>query len=199
MKKSGKKGLISQAQSFNLKKGLIICGILAIIGVGIVLISRASIPVYKTNWAFWGPRIAKCESGGRYNAQNSISTASGKYQFLDSTWNNYAGYPKARLAPPEIQEQKAYETFLRRGTQPWDASYHCWATSVVPDENKKVETILDDIEAPKDLSATLPGAQDVAGDAKDIVIVDTPPADGLDPWVASPVVQFLRWLGFLRI
>jgi hypothetical protein len=51
------------------------------------------------------------ESGNRYDAQARGSTASGAYQILDSTWNGYAGYPRAVLAPPEVQDQFAYESF----------------------------------------------------------------------------------------
>jgi murein DD-endopeptidase MepM/ murein hydrolase activator NlpD len=51
------------------------------------------------------------ESGNRYDAQARGSTASGAYQILDSTWNGYGGYPRAVLAPPEVQDQFAYEAF----------------------------------------------------------------------------------------
>jgi hypothetical protein len=47
------------------------------------------------------------ESGGDYRAYNSIYGASGAYQFLDSTWGNYAGYSSARDAPPSVQDDYA--------------------------------------------------------------------------------------------
>lgn len=54
------------------------------------------------------------ESGGNYGAQNPSSTASGAYQFIDGTWNALTAkygigttYPKAKLAPPEIQDAVA--------------------------------------------------------------------------------------------
>ena len=43
----------------------------------------------------------------------------GAYQFDIGTWNNYGGYPNASAAPPIIQDQKAWETYQRRGWQPW--------------------------------------------------------------------------------
>lgn len=51
------------------------------------------------------------ESGNRYDAQARGSTASGAYQVINSTWNGYAGYARAVLAPPEVQDQFAYESF----------------------------------------------------------------------------------------
>ena len=54
------------------------------------------------------------ESGGNYGAQNPSSTASGAYQFIDGTWQALTAkygigtsYPKAKLAPPEIQDAVA--------------------------------------------------------------------------------------------
>ena len=51
------------------------------------------------------------ESGNRYDAQARGSTASGAYQIINSTWNGYDGYPRAVFAPPEVQDQFAYESF----------------------------------------------------------------------------------------
>jgi hypothetical protein len=51
------------------------------------------------------------ESGGNYNAQAKGSTASGAYQFIDSTWSGLTKkygigqeFGKAKLAPKEIQD-----------------------------------------------------------------------------------------------
>ncbi len=196
---------LSTYQRFNRKRVVIVCSVLAIIGVGLVLITRASVPVYNTQWYFWGPRIRGCESGSgakgkpNYTAQNSTSTASGAYQFLDSTWAGFGGYAKARLAPPAVQEDKAFRTFSEQGTRPWDASYGCWATNDVPPlVTGPLPTVINQ-PTTVDLAPLVPGAQDVVTDAKQIKIVSTPPADGLDPWLASPIVQFLRLLGFLRV
>ena len=79
------------------------------------------------SWEQCRDAIARCESGGDYNNdRNTQSTASGKYQVLNGTWDGYAGYARAVDAPPEVQEAWAREAFAARGVQPWEASRHCW-------------------------------------------------------------------------
>ncbi len=51
--------------------------------------------------------IRTLESAGNYQAQSAVSTASGAYQFLDSTWNGYGGFPRACNAPPAVQDARA--------------------------------------------------------------------------------------------
>lgn len=53
--------------------------------------------------------IADCESGGDYLAENDVSTASGKWQIVDGTWDGYGGYSHASDAPPAVQDAKAAE------------------------------------------------------------------------------------------
>lgn len=62
------------------------------------------------------------ESGGNITAQNPTSTASGKWQFLDSTWGGYGGYAKARYAPESVQDERARQLWAGgRGCSHWSA------------------------------------------------------------------------------
>lgn len=71
-------------------------------------------------------RIRGCESGHNYTAENPDSTASGAYQFLDSTWAGYKGYSRAMHAPPALQDERAIMEYEQNGTTPWVSSQHCW-------------------------------------------------------------------------
>lgn len=57
------------------------------------------------------------ESGGNPQAKNPTSSASGKWQALDSTWQGYGGYARAMDAPESVQDD-----FARRL---WDGGRGC--------------------------------------------------------------------------
>jgi len=47
------------------------------------------------------------ESRGDINAENPVSSASGKWQFIDSTWAGFGGYAHASDAPESVQDARA--------------------------------------------------------------------------------------------
>lgn len=90
-------------------------------------------------------RIGGCESSGRpdgelrWTAPNNYgSSASGAFQFIDSTWRAMAKryrpdvahlYPRALHAPADVQIDVALGTLNEYGpwgSNTWGASKHCW-------------------------------------------------------------------------
>jgi len=75
--------------------------------------------------------IAKCESGLNPYIHNKKSTASGLFQFLDSTFSYYA--KKYGLEGdkdnPYIQAELASLMIRDGGLSHWYASYSCWSFS----------------------------------------------------------------------
>jgi hypothetical protein len=76
-------------------------------------------------WAI-PPYIVMCESSGVYTKWNSGSTsrsrASGAYQYLESTWDNYGGEAYADVAaeaPPYAQHIIANRTYKTTGVREW--------------------------------------------------------------------------------
>jgi len=63
-------------------------------------------------------RLRSCESGGNY-ANKKNPKYRGAYQYDYSTWANYMGFYDPADAPAAAQDEKAWETYQRRGWQPW--------------------------------------------------------------------------------
>ena len=72
--------------------------------------------------------VRRHESGGNYQAKNPTSTASGAYQFLDSTWRTmsaragHSGWGSARHAPPHIQDAVAVFTVNSGWRSAWNGT-----------------------------------------------------------------------------
>ena len=73
-------------------------------------------------------RAHESDTAGGYRAQNPTSTASGAYQFLDSTWRNVApkagfpGYSRAIHAPPRVQDHVALWLYNNGGRSAWNGT-----------------------------------------------------------------------------
>ncbi|MFC2574715.1 MAG: G5 domain-containing protein [Candidatus Saccharimonas sp.] len=61
-------------------------------------------------------RLRSCEGSYTSDTGNGYY---GAYQFDKSTWGNFGGYNNPAQAPADVQDQKAWETYKRRGWQPW--------------------------------------------------------------------------------
>jgi hypothetical protein len=72
--------------------------------------------------------VRRHESGGNYQAKNPVSTASGAYQFLDSTWRTmsaragHSGWGSARYAPPWVQDAVAIYTVNSGWRSAWNGT-----------------------------------------------------------------------------
>lgn len=84
--------------------------------------------------------IRQKESTDNYQAVNPRSTASGAYQYTDSTWNGYGGYPKAALAPPAVQDKKFQADIIHRlatyGGDPYKAIAAHYLPALADDPTK---------------------------------------------------------------
>jgi hypothetical protein len=77
----------------------------------------------------WDAVIA-CESGGNPAAQNRSSTASGLFQFLDSTWRGLGGKGRAKDASVAEQYRLANKQFALSGYTAWNPSRSCWSKRI---------------------------------------------------------------------
>lgn len=90
-------------------------------------------------------RVAQRESGGNPTALNYVAradpsayargaTASGRYQIVNNTWNQGAGwagvdtsqYPTAMSAPADVQDQVASALYDHLGEKPWQKGGQDW-------------------------------------------------------------------------
>ena len=72
--------------------------------------------------------VGWCESRNRYDAENPTSSASGRWQFIASTWTWITGLtPPASAWPPSVQ-RAAFLTLWDngRGARHWAPSRDCW-------------------------------------------------------------------------
>lgn len=61
-------------------------------------------------------RLRACEGSYTSNTGNGYY---GAYQYDIGTWANFGGYANASLAPPAVQDEKAWQTYKSRGWSPW--------------------------------------------------------------------------------
>ena len=69
-------------------------------------------------------KVAWCESGWKAEAKNPNSTASGIFQFIESTWLVWG---KGEVFDPHDNIEAAVRLYEARGLKPWEASRICWA------------------------------------------------------------------------
>lgn len=77
-------------------------------------------------------RIALCESGNNPKAKNPGSSASGRFQFIRSSWNYYGKQLWGeKLAEKDVfswddNTELAIFVFNKNGTSDWLESKYCW-------------------------------------------------------------------------
>lgn len=82
-----------------------------------VEIAGAKVP--NTFSGSFGQALAKLRSCEGSYTSNTGNGYYGAYQYDIQTWGGYMGYSNASVAPPGVQDQKVWETYQRRGWQPW--------------------------------------------------------------------------------
>lgn len=79
----------------------------------------------------WEEKVRKCimwRESRNTNAKPNYASASGYYQFIDSTWKHYKGYSKAYQAPYRVQTARFWMIFQHgKGKMAWNYPPHqCW-------------------------------------------------------------------------
>ncbi len=103
------------------------CGDLPTVGTAAVGTGGASVGGTAASGGI-AAHIRRCESGGNYRAQNSHSTASGAYQFVNATWTGVTGLaPPASAYSPATQDRAFVKLWAGgAGARNWNASRRCW-------------------------------------------------------------------------
>lgn len=73
-------------------------------------------PSFSGSFADALAKLRACEGSYTSNTGNGYY---GAYQYDVATWGGYGGYTYASDAPPAVQDQRAWETYQRRGWSPW--------------------------------------------------------------------------------
>lgn len=77
-------------------------------------------------------KIALCESGNTEDAKNPKSSASGRFQFIKSTWEHYGrelwseDYSKKNVFDYNDNSELAWYVFDKYGVGDWQESKSCW-------------------------------------------------------------------------
>lgn len=140
-------------------------------GIGLTGIALTATPANAS--PDWGP-IITCESGGNPTAQNAHSSASGLFQFLDSTWRGLGGSGRAKDASVSQQYAMANKQYAISGFTAWNASKGCWAGKVgnaapyVPPAAKPAPKKV----APMQAAPTMPAPKHAPGPGKHYIVKD---------------------------
>ena len=80
--------------------------------------------------------IAQCESGFRWNAANTRSSARGVFQYLSGTWRSTPeGRKGTSVLNTDAHVRMAVAHIAKLGTAPWNASRSCWAVTLDESED----------------------------------------------------------------
>lgn len=107
-------------------KHALVCFVFAVVPI----VSNASV---EENNLF--NKIALCESGNTAHAKNPKSTASGRFQFIETTWKYYGiklwgdEWIKRNVFDYNDNTDLAYFVFDKYGVKDWYASKWCWSVN----------------------------------------------------------------------
>lgn len=115
------------------KQIYIVCLLVIILGFGKVLADvvpqAPTSPAIESNNEF--NRIAQCESNGNLHAKNSNSSASGEFQWINSSWYHYGrelwgeDFYQKNIWSNDNREL-AWYVYNKYGTSDWNESKYCW-------------------------------------------------------------------------